>query len=58
MLAMRALEAIDAPNDDPSRVARASEFVALAIVARRITQPGMTVADSRPDLPTAVVPPG
>ncbi len=34
-LAMRALNAIDAPNDDPARVARASSFVAIAIHARR-----------------------
>ncbi|MDQ3653510.1 MAG: methyltransferase domain-containing protein [Chloroflexota bacterium] len=34
-LAMRALNAIDAPNDDPARVARASGFVAIAIHARR-----------------------
>lgn len=34
-LAMRALNAIDAPNDDPARVARASGFVAVAIHARR-----------------------
>jgi ubiquinone/menaquinone biosynthesis C-methylase UbiE len=35
---MWVLEAIDAPNDDPARVARASEFVALAVVARRTIQ--------------------
>ncbi len=34
-LAMRVLETIDAPNDDPVRVARAREFVALAVLARQ-----------------------
>jgi SAM-dependent methyltransferase len=45
---MRVLEAIDAPNDDPARVARASEFVALAVVARRSMEAGrMSPACSR-----------
>ena len=34
-LAMRVLNTIDAPNDDPARVERAAEFVALAVLARR-----------------------
>ncbi|MBA2759424.1 MAG: hypothetical protein H0U38_07005 [Chloroflexia bacterium] len=34
-LAMRVLNAIDAPNDDPARVAGASGFVAHAVLARK-----------------------
>ncbi|MDF2758621.1 MAG: glycosyl transferase, group 1 [Thermomicrobiales bacterium] len=37
--AMRLLNAIDAPNDDPGRVARATSFVALAILARSAEGP-------------------
>jgi SAM-dependent methyltransferase len=37
--AMRLLDAIDAANDDPARVARAADFVAIAVVARRAQHP-------------------